>query len=116
MALNKNGLVAFRAGLESAIDKGVYNAAVAIEDLATQLAPEDTGALKASGHVTPESPNGGAVYSVVFGGGNVDYAAYVEEGTDASPAQPYLHPALAQINIKAEIQSAIRDLAQRSRS
>lgn len=114
MALKKNGLVTFRAGLESAIDRGVFNAAVAIEDLATQLAPVDTGALQASGQVRPNSPDGSMTYQVVFGGGDVDYAVYVEQGTDTNPAQPYLEPALNQINIKAEVQASIRALAQKS--
>jgi len=115
MAL-KSRLSVFRAGLVDALDKGVYQAAVAIEDLATQIAPEDTGALKGSGHVSPESPNGGLEYSVIFGGGNVDYAQFVEFGTDNPnyPVQPYLHPALEQIDPKIEIRAAIRDLAQKS--
>jgi hypothetical protein len=115
MAL-KSRLAAFRAGLPAALDRGVFNAAVAVEDLATQLAPEDTGALKASGHVSPEAPNGGLVYQVVFGDGAVDYAQFVEYGTDNPnyPIQPYLHPAAAQIDIKTEVRAAIRDLARTS--
>ena len=118
MALKKNGLVAFRLGLPAAIDRGVYNAAVAIEDLATQLAPEDSGDLKASGHVEPATPNGSMTYSVVFGGGDVGYARYPVFRTDNPnyPVQPYLHPAAKQISPKVEIQAAIRALAQRSRS
>jgi hypothetical protein len=101
-----------------AIDRGVHQAASYVADLAAQLAPEKSGALKASGRVEPEAPDGSKEYRVVFGGGAVDYARYVEEGTDNPnyPVQPYLAPAVQQISVKAEIKAAIADLAARSKA
>ena len=46
----------------------------------------------------------------------IDYAGYVEYGTQHSPAQPYLTPALRAINVKTEIKKAIQDLVTRSRA
>lgn len=117
MALRTRGLTTFRDGVNAAIDRGVFRAATLVEDLATQLAPEDTGALKASGRVEPDAPNGGQAYQVVFGGGAVDYAQYVERGTDNPnyPAQPYLGPAREAIDLKAEIAAELRALAGKAR-
>ena len=113
MALNTAKLDAFRAGLDGAIDEGIFNAAGMVLDLARQLAPEDTGDLKASGHLDPPSADGSKAYRVVFGNATVDYARYVEEGTDNPnyPAQPYLVPAAKQIKVRDEIKASIRRLA-----
>lgn len=111
MALNLRGLQSFRAGLPDAIDAGAKQAADYVGDLAQQLAPEKTGALKASKDVQPGGKPGS--YVVSFG---VPYAAFVEYGTYASPAQPYLTPALKAINVKVEIKKAIQALARNSRS
>lgn len=118
MALNLKGLQAFREGLPAAIDAGAKQAAEYVADLAQQLAPEDTGDLKASKQVTPGERPGS--YIVSFGGGDsgVDYAEIVEYGDPSNPnypAQPYLGPAKKQINVKAEIQKQIKALASRSR-
>ena len=119
MALNLRGLQAFQAGLPAAIDAGAQQAAEHIGDLARQLAPEDTGALKDSLRVTPG--DGPGHWIVSFGGNatGVDYAEIVEYGDPSMPnypAQPYLTPATKQINVKAEIKKAIQDLAKRSRA
>lgn len=107
------------AGLPGATDRGVHRAAGMVHDLATQLAPEDTGALKASGRVEPEEPNGGGTYQVIFGGGNsgVDYALYVEFGNDNPnyPAQPFLTPAAREIKPVLEIKAELLALIDRNR-
>lgn len=113
-----SNLGAIAAGVQAAIDKGVHQAATHIEDLATQLAPEDTGALKRSGHVEPERPDGSGLAKVVFGGGDVGYAAIVELGDPDNtnyPAQPYLTPAVREIDIGKEVGAQIRDLVARNR-
>lgn len=57
------------------------------------LVPVDTGALRQSGGVVPESSTR---VVVGYGGGGVDYAALVEYGSSNSPAQPFLTPSFAQ--------------------
>lgn len=120
MPLNLRGLDAFRAGLEGAIDAGAKQGAEYIADLAQQLAPEDSGTLKASKDVRPGDTPG--TWIVSFGGpgtGAEDYAKIVEYGDPSNPnypAQPYLTPAKKQINVKAEIRKEIQALAKRSRS
>jgi HK97 gp10 family phage protein len=61
-----------------------------IADLASQLAPVDTGALRDSykSEVVSEG--------VVHVGTDVDYAAHVEFGTYKSAAQPHFTPAFKQ--------------------
>jgi len=68
----------------------VRKTALDIEELARELVPVDTGALKASIEAQQESP-----YRWVVTAGNeaVDYAEYVENGTTRQPPQPYLTPA-----------------------
>jgi hypothetical protein len=57
--------------------------------VALTLVPVRTGKLKATGRVedTPEGKR------VVFGGGEVDYAGYVEFGTEDTPTFAYLRRA-----------------------
>ncbi len=114
MALKTTGLDRFLAGLDGAIDRGVYRSATMIADLAVQLAPEDSGDLKRSGHVEPATLDGSGVAHVVF---DMPYAGYVEHGTSNPnyPAQPYLGPAAAAIDVQQEIAQELRALAARSR-
>jgi HK97 gp10 family phage protein len=57
----------------------------------------DTGRLRSSiTHQLDRRPEGGLVARV---GTNVEYARYVEEGTDRAPPYPYLRPALAAARI-----------------
>lgn len=53
--------------------------------------PVLTGALKQSGH-TEYHYGSGITGFVVYGNGDVDYAAYQEFGTSIMDAQPYLRP------------------------
>lgn len=61
--------------------------------ISQDLVPVDSGDLKRSGGVIPISPQ-----KVIVGYGNdeVDYAIYVEYGTESSPAQPFLTPSFMQ--------------------
>lgn len=108
MSVNTAGLDRIRAGLSGAIERGVVRGANLIADLAQQLAPVSTGALQASIHV--EAGDQPTSRRVVAGGGAVDYAAYVEYGTAASPAQPYMTPAKEQINVQQEVADEVRKL------
>lgn len=108
------GLVAFLAGLEAAINDGTAQAAAHVGDLAQQLAPEDSGDLKASMRVVAGTRPG--VHEVRFGDGLPDERATAQEyGTVYSSAQPYLEPAVEAINVTVEVAKALAALAQRSR-
>ena len=92
----KSKLPRLIGGLHTALQQATYDTAKDIADLGTQLAPEDTGALKASGRVEPDAP--ADVNAAVWGGGAVDYAGYQEFGTPEMDAQPYARPAAAAID------------------
>lgn len=106
--LDLSGFLRLRNGEQAAIDRGVKRAAEFVADLAQQLAPEDTGALKASRKVEQKESG---VYTVSFGGGLPDARAiYQEYGAHDSPAQPYLTPALRQIDVAQEIAAELKEL------
>lgn len=110
MTINTRGMDAIRRGLPDAIGRGVERGAQHIADLAQQLAPVDTGALRDSIRVEPgDSPTS---RKVIAGGGAVTYAAHVEYGTASSPAQPYMTPAAEQIDVEAEIADEVRRLVR----
>lgn len=73
----------------------------AVMNLATQLAPRDTGLLQDS--ITVEFSDSGLAYEVFSdpeefaSRGEPYYAGYVEHGTSVSPAQPFLGPAHAAL-------------------
>jgi len=110
MTVNTRGMDAIRRGLPGAIDRGVERAADHIVDLARQLAPVKTGALRDSIHI--EAGDTPLSRKVVAGGGAVDYAAHVEYGTASNPAQPFLTPAFEAIDVQAEIADEVRRLVQ----
>jgi len=62
---------------------------------AKDRAPVDTGRLRASITFEDEMRSNGFLRLVV--GSNVDYAPFVEFGTERQAAQPYLRPALRQV-------------------
>lgn len=102
-------------GVPGAIDRGTFRAATYIKDLAVELAPEESGDLKASGHLEPAAANGGGEYKVVFG---MPYSATVEFGRSDMPqypAQPYLGPAVKEIKVRKEIAAEMRALLKGSR-
>lgn len=80
-----------------------------IETEAKQRAPVDTGALRDSIKGRVINQNAG---EVTAGGGAVNYATYVEEGTRFAPAQPYMHPAAdaARPRFEAAVAKAIAEL------
>lgn len=75
---------------------GLYDAAQDIVNLASQLAPRDSGDLSESGKVEVI----GDKVEVSFGNGLPDDRAIAQEyGTVYMPAQPYLLPAARAIDI-----------------
>lgn len=76
---------------------GLYDAAKDIVDLASQLAPRESGDLANSGEVSIISDK---IVTVSFGNNLPDDRAAAQEfGTVFMPAQPFLLPAVKQIDI-----------------
>lgn len=90
--LNLRRLRRVLSGSPQAIDRGAKAYAEAVKDLAVQLAPVDTGALRESIHVEAGDREG--VYQVVA---SVPYAVHVEFGTHRAAAQPFLTPAVQHV-------------------
>jgi HK97 gp10 family phage protein len=119
MALNLAGLQKFRAALPGEILAARFETAADIADLAAQLCPVDSGDLVSTIRVEP----GPAATVLVKAGGVsggatgafVDYARYVEYGTAASPAQPFMTPAAKNIDRLFRLRARIRALAAASR-
>lgn len=87
----KSNLGALAASIPGVLDVGGAATANDIGDLAQQLAPVDTGALRDSKFVEKRGP----LWIVGF---SVPYAAHVEYGTSRSAAQPFLTPAVRAID------------------
>jgi HK97 gp10 family phage protein len=77
-----------------------------IVDIAKQLVPVDTGALKQSIGAVPIDS------TTVRIGSDVEYAPFVEFGSATSPAQAYLIPALAQAEgiFKARLEEQLKEV------
>lgn len=85
--------------------EGLLEAGKKIVNLAAQLAPKETEALSKSGKVAMD--NQGKV-SISFGENLPDNRAPAQEfGTAEMAAQPYLMPAVRNIDIAQEIATAI---------
>lgn len=115
MALKSKGLTYFRKHIDRVIDRATFRTAGYVRDLGQDLAPVDEGDLESSGRRDPDEPNGEAEYLVIFGGIEgpnkfVDYAEFVEED------QPFLGPALDAVDLKGEIETAIKGLAAVSKA
>jgi|GEM_PF-1714364 phage protein, HK97 gp10 family len=80
-------------GERAALDRASKAYAEAVSDLAQQLAPVDTGELRASIHVEAGDVQGS--HKVVA---SVPYAVFVEFGTHTAAAQPFLTPAWRHTN------------------
>ena len=95
----------FKQAVEDGMNAGLEQAGKYIVQLASELAPEETGALKGSG----ESYVSGMTLEVTFGNGLPDDRALAQEyGTIYAPAQPYLSVAVKEIDIVEEMAKAIR--------
>lgn len=85
--------------------EGLLVAGNHVVDLASQLAPEDSGALKGSGRAVLI----GDSVDISFGNDLPDDRVIAQEyGTVFMPAQPYLGPALKEIDILEEVALAVR--------
>lgn len=104
MVIKKDNSAAWSQRLRARVATELQASAMRIEQMASDNAPRDTGALADSGEI---EALGQLRYAVVFGA-NLDrpYAIYQELGTSTMPAQPYLYPAF-----RAEMQTLVRRLA-----
>jgi hypothetical protein len=90
---------------QKAIVQGLVNAAEMVKELASQLAPIDEGDLADSGEVEVV---GSEDVLVSFGNGLPDLRAIAQEfgweqDGETYPAQPYLIPAVNQIDVTKEV-------------
>lgn len=72
---------------------GLQKAVLTVESEAKKACPVDTGRLRSSITGRVEGTTG-------IVGTNVEYASYVEFGTDRQAAQPFLFPAAEQVRAK----------------
>ena len=80
-----------KAAIEKGIEKGLEMIGLKAEGYAKRKCPVDTGRLRNSiTHNTRMSEKAEYI------GTNVEYAAYVELGTQRTKAQPYLKPAATE--------------------
>jgi HK97 gp10 family phage protein len=84
----------FLADLEAAIDDRGREIAEILEGTAKAHCPVRTGRLQASIYATTNYVGKGLLEVKV--GSDVEYAPYVELGTDRMAAQPFLEPALTE--------------------
>lgn len=93
-------------GIKEGMAEGLLIAGNYVVDLASQLAPEDSGDLKRSGKAVLIGDDS---VDVSFGNDLPDDRAIAQEyGTIFMPAQPYLGPALREINITEEVAKSVR--------
>jgi hypothetical protein len=103
----RNNFSIIRAQLSNqSFTEGLLEGAKDIVDLASQLAPKDTGELSRSGKA--EVIGKGKV-EVSFGNGLSDDRALSQEfGTVFQPAQPYLFPAIRSVDILFHVKEALK--------
>jgi HK97 gp10 family phage protein len=99
------GLRTLSTAANEAINRGTARAAHLMEDVAKRLCPVDTGALRASIHV--EQGSGPADWVVTA---DKEYAQWVEYGSQHAPAQPFMTPAMEQIDVELEIKRELQRL------
>lgn len=107
MPIRNNRIPQMPALVKAASARGVQRAAEQVADLARQLSPVDTGALRGSIRVEPSAPDV-RMYVKAGGRGGVDYAAFVEYGTARAAAQPFLTPAARAIDVRIPVADEIR--------
>jgi len=103
------------AALYAAAARGMQEGLIAAAGDAAELCPKDTGALAASIGVSSDGRSASLVASS-------PYAVYVEMGTWAQPARPFLYPALQANRAKimrgaaAAVRSLMREGKQAGRT
>lgn len=104
LVFQQAALAALLSGPQGAVAKHMLQLAQRVERRAKQLAPVDTGRLRAS--ITSGLADTGLSFGlgghsaesvVALVGTDVDYAPHVEYGTYRMAAQPFLRPALDEV-------------------
>lgn len=100
-----NKMAFMQQAISDSIDEGLEKAGKLIVQLASELAPKDSGDLSESG----DSFVRNKVLYVSFGNGLPDDRARAQEfGTIYMPAQPYLIPAVKNIDVTEEVAKVLR--------
>lgn len=108
----KSNLRNIAAQIEAELNAALKETADDVADLAQQLAPVDTGALRDSKDVRAD----GDGWIVSFGRGLPDIRAIAQEyGTSEMAAQPFLTPAVAAIDPILRAKERIAALIARNR-
>lgn len=103
--VNLENLIRLQQAIPEAILEGIQTAGNMIVDLASQLAPYDSGDLSRSGQALLI----GDTVEISFGNGLPDDRAIAQEyGTIYMPAQPYLGVAFKDIDVLEEVAKAVR--------
>ena len=103
--IHVENLAILQQAVREGMVEGLTQAGKFIVDLASQLAPKDSGDLSQSG----ESHVEGTTLVISFGNGLPDDRALAQEfGTIYMPAQPYIHPAINNIDIVEEVAKAVK--------
>lgn len=98
--LDETALKTWLAAREGPVGRDLERRAIRVQSAATRLCPVATGRLQSSiDYVLSQDAQG----PVAYVGSNVEYALYVELGTFASDAQPYLRPALFAASGSGEV-------------
>lgn len=101
-----DGLLRVQRNIDESLNEGLLNAGADIQDLASQLAPKDSGDLANSGETQLVAPR---LVEVSFGNNLPDARAVIQEfGSVFMPAQPYLGPALRAIDVGLEVSKALK--------
>lgn len=108
MAKLVSNLTKFARNVDDGGTRALLRTGADIVDLVKQITPVDTGALRQSYGVLPETSQ------KVLIGSDMPYAPHVEYGTVNSAAQPHLTPAFMQSEetFKARIAEEMQKLAQ----
>lgn len=102
---DNSGFLKVIANIRNNLPDALLRGAQDIVQLASELAPEDTGDLKRSGKA---EVTGARTVEISFGEGLPDDRAIAQEyGTVFMPAQPYLTPALHEVDILFHIKQSL---------
>lgn len=99
--IDANNIAEIKEATAGAISKALEEIGLVAEGYAKMLCPVDTGNLRNSITHEQEGENTEVI------GTAVEYAAYVEMGTQKMKAQPYLEPAIT--NHTSEYQSIVEE-------
>lgn len=102
---DNSGFLKLKIAIKQNVPDALLQGAQDVVQLASQLAPKDTEALSQSGKA---ELTGNRTVKITFGEALPDARAIAQEyGTSIMPAQPYLTPALREIDILKYVRIAL---------